>query len=183
MKKKVALKPFFSDGELGEIKISNQDEQDCNACGLHRTCISPKMPITGEGRRGIFILAEAPGGTEDEQNQQLVGDAGKFLRKLLKQRGFDLDRDFWKMNSLSCRPPKNRKPKRKELQLCKKNYMKEIDTLKPKFIWLFGAAAIESFFMDRFKDEDNKFTPTRWRGLCIPDPVTNAWIIPMFHPS
>lgn len=182
-KKKLTLKPFFENGELGDIEISNQEEQDCNKCGLYKTCISPKMPVTGEGKRKILIIAEAPGATEDEENQQLVGDAGKFLRKLLKRRGLNLDQDFWKTNALICRPPKNRKPKKNELKLCRKHLMKVIEEKKPEFIWLFGNAAIESFFMERFRDEDSKFTPTRWRGLCIPEPSTNAWVIPMFHPS
>jgi len=182
-KKKLILRPFFESNEHGDVKISNQDEQDCNKCGLYKTCISPKMPVTGEGEQGILIIAEAPGAQEDEENQQLVGEAGQFLRKLLKRRGMDLDRDFWKTNALICRPPKNRKPKRNELKLCRRNLLKVIEEKKPKFIWLFGNAAIESFFMERFKDEDSKFTPTRWRGLCIPEPSTNAWVIPMFHPS
>ena len=182
-KKKLTLKPFFESGELGDIKISNQDEQDCNKCGLFKTCISPKMPYTGEGRKKILIIAESPGETEDEENKQLIGDAGQYLRKNLKRRGIDLDKDCWKTNALICRPPKNRKPKRAELSLCRRHYLKLIEEKKPEFIWLFGGAAIESFFMERFRDEDSKFTPTRWRGLCIPEPETDAWVLPMFHPS
>mgnify|MGYP001766403057 CR=1 FL=1 len=86
--------------------------------------------------------------------------------------------------SHNCRPPKNRKPKRKELKCCKPNYVKLINELKPKFIWLVGAAAIESYYMDHFADDDGTvLTPTRWRGLCIPDQMSGAWVLPMFHPS
>jgi uracil-DNA glycosylase family 4 len=184
MIKRMKVKPFFTDEEFGSVPVNESQDSVCMECGLYKGCISPKMPVTGKGKKEILIIAEAPGKTEDEQNKQLIGDAGKLLRGRLKDCGMDLDEDFWKTNAVICRPPKNRKPKRKELKCCKPNYVKIINELKPKFIWLVGAAAIESYYMDHFADEDGTvLTPTRWRGLCIPDQMSGAWVLPMFHPS
>jgi uracil-DNA glycosylase family 4 len=62
------------------------------------------MFATGKGEQGIFILAEAPGRTEDSLNVQLVGKAGKLLRGVLHDFNIDLDQDCRKMNAVNCRP-------------------------------------------------------------------------------
>jgi len=51
--------------------------------------------------------------------------------------------------------------------------------VNPKFIWLLGGVAVDSFFGSAFKRK----AIGRWRGLCIPDQKYRAWIVPMFHPS
>ena len=151
----------------------------CHKCGLDKKCLSPRMPYTGEGRLKILIIAEAPGEEEDKQNKQLVGDVGIFFRKLLAERNLDLDADFWKMNAVSCRPPNNREPAKNELACCFPNVQKAIHDLKPKLVWLMGKSAIESYFMSRF----STLTPSRWRGLLIPDFERNVWVVSTYHPS
>jgi DNA polymerase I len=151
----------------------------CEQCGLYKNCISPKMNYTGQGEKEILIIAEFPGKTEDEKNIQLIGEAGQLLRGRLNDLGMNLDRDFWKTNSVICRPPNNRKPTRKELKLCHANIEETIKLLKPKFIWLLGGAAVESFFMDRFSD----LSINLWRRRLIPDYKHNCFVIPLYHPS
>lgn len=187
--KKLSIKPFFTD--LNSIREVNSQDRNCLECGLFKLVKSPKMPVTGEGRLKTLILLEAPGKTEDDLGTQLVGDAGQFFRGKLEERSLDLDRDFWKQNAVCCRTfvkkgnfEKNRTPKRKELKLCRQNYLDFIDKEKPRFIWLMGKSAIESFYMDKYSDDDGTdLSPSRWRALCIPDQHSNAWVIPLFHPS
>ena len=102
------VKPFFTDEQLKSVYMSKSQDSKCLECGLFKTCKSPKMPVTGEGRKKCLIIAEAPGEEEDFQNTQLVGRAGSLLRGRLEERGLDLDLDFWKTNALACRPPNNR---------------------------------------------------------------------------
>lgn len=177
---------FFSPEELEEkiqIEFDFDEGPNCKKCGLFRKCNSPKMQYSGKGEKRILILAEAPGAQEDLQGIQLVGDAGQLLRDELKKLKLDLDRDFWKTNSICCRPSTstgaNRTPTKTELKYCKPLVDKTIRELNPKMIWLLGGKAIESFYDGRF----SKLAITRWRKLCIPDRKTGAWIIPMFHPS
>ncbi len=169
-------KPFFVK-EKPKAKIKNYD---CEDCGLYKGCKSPKMEPTGEGRLGVLCVAESPGAEEDEQNTQLIGDAGQLFRNKLAIHGLDLDKDFYKHNSLACRPYLNREPKLSELKCCRPRLFKAIEELKPRMIWLMGNYALESYFMDR--RFDNKKIGL-WRKRCIPDPLTNAYIIPMLHPS
>ena len=174
------MKSFFSGKKKGH-------KDNCDLCGLYSGCSSPKMKYTGEGRKKILILAEASGKNEDEnweelgyeEPTQLIGDAGKLLRRKAGKLGINIDRDCWKVNALGCRPPGNKKPTKKQLKLCKPRVDEVIRQLKPKFIWLIGGAAVESFYMGRF----SQLGISRWRRLCIPDMTTGAWVIPMFHPS
>lgn len=174
------IKGFFDTEDLVEMGVGNNIIVDsCDNCGLYKECISPKMPTTGKGKLKVLIIAEAPGKTEDAQNKQLIGDAGQLLRKKLKERNLDLDTDFWKTNALICRPPDNREPTKAELKCCRPNIDKEINRLQPKFIWLLGKSAVESFYLGKFSD----ITIGRWRNFCIPDKTTNAYVLPMYHPS
>lgn len=162
-----------------DMGVTTSTEHLCSECRLDKGCLHPKMSLTGGGRLQTLIIAEAPGEEEDRLNKQLIGDVGQWLRKRLHKRDLDLDEDFWKTNSIICRPPKNREPTRNELVSCHPNIEKAIRENKPKFIWLLGGSAIETFYMNKF----SYLAPSRWRGLCIPDFDTGAWIIPMFHPS
>ena len=150
--------------------------QNCGQCGLWKNCRSPKMPATGDGQKGILIVAEAPGETEDRRNKQLIGAAGKLLRGMVKSLGLDLDVDFRKINAINCRPPDNRTPTKKEIACCRPMVMKEIERFKPKMIILMGGVAVESVL-----GRDGGIF--RWRGSVIPDRDFGCWVAPMFHPS
>jgi uracil-DNA glycosylase family 4 len=164
--------------DLSEMVTESTDHL-CHLCGLNKTCSHPCIEPSGDNLLDTLIIAEAPGEEEDRLGTQLKGDVGQFFRLVLEQRELDLDRDFKKTNALRCRPPKNREPDRIEISSCYPHIEKLIREIKPRFIWLMGKAAIESYFMSRF----STLTPSRWRGLCIPDFTTGAWVIPLFHPS
>lgn len=153
----------------------------CGACGLYKGCESPKMPVSGQGRKKWLVVAEAPGKNEDEEGEQLIGQAGQFLRKRLKNLGIDLDRDCWKTNALICRPPKNRDPKSKEIEYCRPNVLATIKKLKPEVILLLGGSAVKSVIGHTWGGSVGPIG--RWVGWQIPDTKLNAWICPTWHPS
>jgi uracil-DNA glycosylase len=176
------MKGFFTKKDYFAPRTKEKIEEvkdPCESCGLYKGCKHPKMKYTGKGQKEILIIAEAPGKTEDEKGIQLIGEAGQILRNALKDIGYDLDHDFWKTNSVICRPPDNRKPTRKELKLCYHNIEETINELKPKFIWLMGSSAITSFYSHRFSD----LSVNTWRRRLIPDFDRDCFVIPMFHPS
>lgn len=159
----------------------------CDACGLFRNVRSPKMSVSGNGRLKAFLLGEGPGKTEDDLNKQFVGDSGNKLKFHLKTNGYDLDEDFWRQNAVCCRPTNekgsNRTPTSSELKYCEPRWRAQINELKPEFIYLFGAKAVEAFFMYRSQPITKNLSINRWRKLCIPDSQTGAWILPNYHPS
>lgn len=158
----------------------------CESCGLYRHCKSPKMEPTGNGGKGIFILAMCPGEEEDKQGEQLVGSSGKLLRRYLKARGIDLDEDCVKYSAVNCRPMdkngNNRDPDDHELDCCRPKVWETIRKHNPKHIWLFGGEAVKSFLEHRWHD-NSVGGITRWRGLVIPDRETRAWVACIYHPS
>lgn len=57
----MSFSEFFA-VELPVVRPSGtSDKPLCSACKLYKTCNTPKMSYTGKGRKGILILAEAPG--------------------------------------------------------------------------------------------------------------------------
>ena len=149
-------------------------------CKLSRTCKHPRLAPTGEGKKGILVIAEAPGEKEDEEKLQLFGPAGQLLRTILKEFGIDLDRDCRKTNAVRCRPPDNRKPTIPEILACQSHVWDEIRQFKPRMIFLLGQSAIESILLERLQ----KIGPIgKWRGMIIPDQKTKCWVCPMFHPN
>ena len=149
-------------------------------CNLNRTCRSPKMKPTGGGKRGVLFIAEAPGAQEDARGTQLIGAAGQALRDTLRTLHFDLDHDARKTNAVTCRPPKNRQPKSKEIEACRPHVFSELADNPAKVVILLGGTALESYFGDRVNDLGGI---TRWRGFSIPDYKHNTWVCPTFHPS
>lgn len=151
----------------------------CGACGLFKTCHSPKIAPYGEGREGVLIVGEAPGETEDRKGRPFVGKAGKLLRQTLSRIGVNLDRDAVTTNALICRPPHNRKPDEKEIGYCRPNLLSAIKENTPRVVITLGRAALSAVLPDYWKSDIGIME--RWAGWHIP--VSNHWICPTFHPS
>jgi uracil-DNA glycosylase family 4 len=138
--------------------------------------------VFGKGELGILVVAEAPGAEDDDAGTPFVGKAGRYLRRCLSDLGVNLDRDCWQTNSLICRPPDNRAPTEDEIDYCRPNLRKVIDTLQPRHILTFGRAACVSVLAPYWKD--GQFGPLlRWVGWPIPLQAGNCWVTPNFHPN
>ena len=88
-----------------------------------------------------MIIGEAPGKEEDLTGHPFVGASGKFLNSVLEGTGIDRD-DFFVTNTVKCRPPKNRTPRKLEVDTCTSNYLfEQIDLINPKLIMLLGGVA------------------------------------------
>lgn len=172
---------FFTSTELAKSAPVG-----CAGCGLFRTCHSPRMGVTGYGRRGIFVLAEAPGAEEDAQGVQLVGKAGQTLRGALRRLGVDLDEDCWKLNAVNCRPPENRTPTPKEIEACRPTVLRAIQERQPALVLALGQSALTSLYGHRFRsgdDEDSGVSIAKTRGLVWPDRELGCWVSSTYHPS
>lgn len=168
----------------------------CGACGLWQKVESPKMPVSGEGRKGILIIGEAPGNYEDQQGIPFVGATGRLLERTLADFGIDMRKDCWIANAVRCHPYKwnsdhtkkeNRPPTEKEIAYCRPwltgngNIYGDIKKLNPSTILLLGGAATDSILGWLWKEDSGRVG--RWIGWRIPCQQTNAWICPAWHPS
>ena len=178
------MEGFFSREEEQKMGIGKGSRiPTCEDCGLYRNCNSPKMELSGKGKKKILVIAEAPGKMEDEEGTQLIGKTGQLFRKVLRELGYDLDRDFWKMNAVNCRPPKNRDPRTLELNACRPRIEKAIADCQPKSIITLGKYGWEGLMGERLSGRISGIWISGWVGEQIPDQELLCWICPTYHPA
>lgn len=156
----------------------------CGACGLLNTCLSPKIPVTGEGKKGILIVGSAPGPDEDRKGRFFAGAAGDYLRKVLSSHGLNPERDCWFTNSIICKPKDGTLPSDDEIDYCRPNLMKTLRDLNPRMVIPLGFAAVKSLIAPYFRGEDSGTGAIAdWAGWRIPLQKINTWICPSYDPS
>lgn len=112
----------------------------CTKCPLH-TSRTTAVPGDGKPSAKVMIIGEGPGKEEDQSGHPFVGAAGRFLNHVLEGTGFDRS-EFFITNIVKCRPPKNRVPRKSEVDTCTENYLfTQIELLNPKLIMLLGSVA------------------------------------------
>jgi uracil-DNA glycosylase len=115
----------------------------CILCDLYKSR-THAVPGNGNTRDKIMMIGEAPGKNEDQNGVPFIGSAGKILDKALSEGGLDRS-DVYITNVVKCRPPDNRVPTDKEIQICTTNYLKnEIRLISPKIICILGSTALKS---------------------------------------
>lgn len=112
----------------------------CLKCPLHE---SRTLAVPGDGQPSaqVMIIGEAPGREEDASGHPFVGSAGGFLNQVLAGSGLSRE-DFFITNTVKCRPPQNRVPKKGEIDTCTSHYLfEQIELINPKLIMLLGGVA------------------------------------------
>ena len=128
-------------GDYGHFKEALAGS-GCTRCPLskHRTHI---VVDRGNPQAKVLFVGEAPGENEDLQGRAFVGRAGRLLDEMLRQFGFDTDRDCLIVNVVKCRPPENRAPLPSEAESCRPFLEKQIELVNPRIIVLLGATALK----------------------------------------
>lgn len=150
----------------------------CKACELHQTRHNVVFSDGNPDTAKIVLIGEAPGENEDLQGKPFVGRAGKLLNEFLIQAGLSREDDLYIVNTVKCRPPKNRVPTPKEKEACRHILMSQIEIVAPKIILLCGATALQSFVTTK--------TPiSKIRGEIFQIEVNSKKFdaMPIFHPS
>ncbi|HDD35336.1 MAG TPA: uracil-DNA glycosylase [Candidatus Desulfofervidus auxilii] len=127
-----------------KLRELNQIIKNCQKCDLAKT---RKNAVPGEGPLGakIMIIGQAPGREEDITGRPFVGRAGKLLDRLLKIAEIERKKVFI-TSPLKCFPPKNRKPKRSEIETCLPYLKEQIKIINPRKFILLGEIAFSVFF-------------------------------------
>lgn len=173
--------PFFAPSTVVQARQPLTMIPKCGACGLWRTCKTPKMKPSGKGRKKVLIVAEAPGREEDEQGRQLVGVSGQLLEEVLYECNFSMRGDATLTNALICRPPNNVIKDKRKIDYCRPNLLKTVRELEPEVIILLGAKAVKSLIGHLWKEDTGGIG--KWAGMRIPVQALNAWVCPTFHPA
>lgn len=177
----MAKKGWFQLPQLPQVKPPTALIPKCGKCGLKDKCKSPLMKPYGEGKKGILIVGEAPGKTEDDKGRPFVGESGQLLRDSLKKCGVNLDRDCWVTNSLICHPQGNIITNEAMIDYCRPNLVKTISQLNPTTVILLGSSAVKSLIGHLWKEDAGGVT--RWVGYAMPNQRLNAWVCVTYHPS
>jgi len=91
----------------------------------------------------VMFIGEAPGRDEDEQRIPFVGRAGQLLNKMLLAIKLRRE-DVYITNVVNWRPPDNRTPTDDEILEYLPFLQRQIDIVKPKFIFLLGGIAAKA---------------------------------------
>ena len=91
----------------------------------------------------VMLIGEAPGRDEDQQGIPFVGRAGQLLNKMLLAINLQRE-DVYITNVVNWRPPDNRTPNDEEILEFLPFLQRQIDIVKPKFIFLLGGVAAKA---------------------------------------
>jgi DNA polymerase len=138
---------------------------NCTSCSLGKTRTKFVFGV-GNPNAEIVFVGEAPGRDEDLQGIPFVGRAGKLLDQLLMEVGFSRD-DIYICNVLKCRPPQNRDPEMKEIEICKPYLLTQLSIMQPKIIVCLGRFAMQVLLdvKDSMKSMRGRIFP--WEGVQV----------------
>lgn len=122
---------------------------NCHECKLSETRTNFVFGI-GNPNADIMIIGEAPGQEEDLKGEPFVGRAGQLLTNIIQAINLSREEVFI-ANIIKCRPPKNRRPEKEEVEKCEPYLQKQIELIKPKFILALGLTAVDTLLKSKHK--------------------------------
>ena len=136
---------------------------------IHKIVVSRGNPFAK-----LMIIGEAPGAKEEEIGEPFVGRSGKLLDKLLQNAGINISKDVYFCNVVKCRPPKNRRPTKTEINENLPWLYQQIKLVNPRVIVLVGATALEAILKIKSRISILRGKWIDWDGKLV---------MPVFHPS
>lgn len=164
-----------------KTKLLNELKAECEKCNTCELQLTRNKVVFADGNpktASIVLIGEAPGENEDLQGIPFVGRAGKLLNEFLNKANISRENDLYIINTVKCRPPKNRVPTDKEKDSCSRFLISQIEIINPKIILLCGSTALKSF-------NKTKTPISKIRGQIIDIDINdkNYPAMPIFHPS
>ncbi|MBN2334981.1 uracil-DNA glycosylase [Candidatus Bathyarchaeota archaeon] len=129
---------------MGRMDRVREEASACTRCPLWENRANA---VVGSGNLDspLVLVGEAPGRKEDESGLPFVGSAGKLLDRLLGEAGLTRE-DVFITNIVKCRPPKNRRPKKGEVDACERFIAEQLDIIRPRVVAPMGNSSINYFF-------------------------------------
>ncbi len=153
--------------------INHSDLPLCEVC---KSDISTNKIVVARGNpnASLMIIGEAPGAKEEEIGQPFVGRSGKLLDKLLINSGIDIALDVYFCNVVKYRPPKNRRPTKREIEENLPWLYQQIKLVDPDIVVLVGTTAVESILRIKTRISFLRGKWIKWEDKIV---------MPVFHPS
>ena len=140
-----------------------------------------KNMVFGDGNpeAKIMLIGEAPGAEEDIQGLPFVGASGQLLDQMFSYIGLDRSKYFI-TNIIPWRPPGNRNPTPKEIELCLPFVERRIELIKPKVIVLVGGISAKSLLNT---NTGIMRLRGKWHDYTTANMEESIQAYPIFHPS
>tara|TARA_Y100001970_G_scaffold51654_1_gene65333 strand:+ start:5565 stop:6278 length:714 start_codon:yes stop_codon:yes gene_type:complete len=133
----------------------------------------------GNVNSNLMIIGEAPGQEEDEQGIPFVGRAGQLLNKMLLAINVDR-KDVYVTNVVPWRPPQNRTPTDQEILEFLPFLQKQIEIIKPKFLYLLGTTAAKAILSTPLSLGKLR---GKWYEYDTPNLETRVNVLVSYHPA
>ncbi len=143
------------------------------------------FPVVGEGSLSadIMFIGEAPGKTEAETARPFCGRSGKLLDEMIASIGLDR-KDVYITNVVKDRPPENRDPTPKEIELYVPFLDRQIEIIQPKVIATLGRFAMEYIMTHMgIGDELMPIGVMHGKEFVAEASYGKVTIVPLYHPA
>lgn len=167
-----------------------EEFKTCEKCRLS-TVRSKVVLGVGSVPADIMLLGEAPGADEDLYGKPFCGRAGKILKDVIQFIDLNVNNVYITNTCLCWTGTGNRNPSAEEILACRENLVKQILTVRPKYIVPLGNVPLEAItgkkeitkrrgkFVHLLPDIENALNPPT-------DEPTERYIpkvYPTFHPA
>jgi uracil-DNA glycosylase family 4 len=119
-----------------------------------------------------MLVGEGPGAKEDETGLPFVGDAGDVLDELLAEANLTRE-DVFITNTVKCRPPGNRDPRKDEKDFCRRYLREQLNTIKPRIVVAVGTISAHFILPTTASMASLHGIPVRWGPYIV---------LPTYHP-
>src|SRR3989338_1118088 len=156
---------------------------------LYKERIKNKVfPVIGEGSNSakIMFIGEAPGKNEAKTGKPFCGASGKILDELLVSVGISR-KDVYITNIVKDRPPLNRDPLPKEIEIYGPYLDRQIEIIQPKVIATLGRFSMD-YIMKKFNFTDyytGLTSISQMHGKVFRSETNygKIRIVPLYHPA
>ena len=143
------------------------------------------MPVIGEGSHEakIMFVGEAPGRNEAKTGRPFCGVAGKVLDDLLASVGIPRA-EVYVTNIVKDRPPENRDPLPKEIEIYGPFLDRQIEIIQPQVIATLGRYSMQ-YIMQKFGLSDVLRSISQMHGRLFEAKASYGTIkiLPLYHPA
>jgi len=152
----------------------------CTRCPLH---LSRLHAVPGEGSPNalLVLVGEAPGYNEDREGRPFVGQAGKILDELLALAGLEREQVYI-TNLVKCRPPRNRPPRKGEIETCSSYLAHALRILGPRVLVPLGRYSL-SFCLGMGGLDSRPISEVHGRRFETVMDWGGVELFPMYHPA
>jgi DNA polymerase len=143
------------------------------------------LPVPGEGDpdADIMFIGEAPGAQEAKSGRPFVGRAGRVLDGLLASIGLER-KDVYITNVVKDRPPGNRDPHRREIDLYGPFLLRQIEIIEPQVIATLGRFAMD-FLLQEYDlpQRGQRIGDLHGQVLELEGSHGEMKLVPFYHPA